>query len=388
MRAIGPLPSMGSLADIARRLAPPSTRPALKRLYYRSLTPARRRAHVARQLRGQAGVCERFASPLYAAVLRRAADDVERSGPCWAVLAREGATSLGADDALALRFAGAVHRLALAGKAPALAAHYPTTGGDGNAEAACDAFVATVEEHAEELRTLVEQGVQTNEVGRCALLAGGFLLVARETGRPLHVLEMGASAGLNLCWDSYHYERNGLAWGDPGSPVRLGGAIVSGTPPYDADAVVTGRAGCDIAPIDPTTAEGRLVLSSFVWADQTERLDLLRGALAVAERARVVVTQADGPAWVEQQLAPQRDEVATVLFHSFVWQFVDDEGRERIRRALERAAARATPQSPLGWLRMEWGSGRAEVRLTLWPGGEERLLAVASPQATDAHWLV
>ena len=136
---------MGSLADISRRLAPRSTRPVLKRLYYRSLTPARRRAHVAHQLRGQAGVCDRFASPLYASILRRAADDVERSGPCWAVLEHEGATSLGADDALALRFAGAVHRLALAGAAPELAAHYPTTGGDGDAEAAWNAFLATVE---------------------------------------------------------------------------------------------------------------------------------------------------------------------------------------------------------------------------------------------------
>ncbi len=379
---------MGALADISRRLAPRFAQPALKRIYYRSLTPRRRRAHVASQLRGQAGICGRFSSPLYASILARAADDVERSGPCWAVLAHEGATSLGADDALALRFAGAVHRLALAGKAPALAAHYPSTGGDGDADAAWDAFLATVTEHADELRTTIRQGVQTNEVGRCALLAGGFLLVARETGCPLHILEMGASAGLNLLWDSYHYQRDGLEWGDPASPVHLGGAIVGGTPPYDVAAVVAGRAGCDIAPIDPGTPEGRLVLSSFVWADQSERLDLLQGALEVAARRPVTVEQADGPSWLERQLAAKREGVATVVFHSFVWQFVDDDGRERIRQALERAARRASPGSPLAWLRMEWGSGRAEVRLTVWPGGQERLLAVASPQATDAHWLL
>ena len=199
---------------------------------------------------------------------------------------------------------------------------------------------------------------------------------------------MGASAGLNLLWDRYRYERDGLAWADPASPVRLGGAIVSGTPPYDADAFAAGRAGCDIAPIDPCSDEGRLVLASFVWADQRERLDLLRGALAVAAREPVAVERADGPGWVERELANRPEGAATVVFHSFVWQFVDDEGRERIGRAFDRAATRATPDSPLAWLRMEWGSGRAEVRLTTWPGGEERLLAVASPQATDARWLV
>lgn len=379
---------MGSLADISRRITPRSLRPTLKRVYYRSLTPRQRRAHVAGQLRGQAGVCRRFSSPLYASLLDHAAADVERSGPCWAVLGHEGATALGADDAMALRFAGAVHRLALSGKAPALAAHYPTTGGDGDPGRAWEAFLATVAANPEELRTLIRQGVQTNEVGRCALLAGGFLTVARETGLPLHVLEMGASAGLNLLWDRYHYERDGVTWGDPDSPVHLGSAIVSGTPPYDVEAQVVGRAGCDIAPIDPFAADGRLVLASFIWADQVERLGLLRGALAVAEETRVVVEQSDGPSWVERELAPVRDGVATVVFHSFVWQFIDDAGRRRIQAAFERAAARATASSPVAWLRMEWGSGQAEVRLTTWPGGEERLLAVASPQATDARWLI
>ncbi len=378
---------MGSLVDISRRITPRSLRPALKRAYYRSLTPKQRRAHVAGQLRGQAGVCRRFSSPLYASILDRAAEDVERSGPCWAVLGQEGATALGADDALALRFAGAVHRLALAGKADELAKHYPSTGGDGDPDRAWEAFLATVAANTDELRTLIQQGVQTNEVGRCALLAGGFLTVARETGLPLHVLEMGASAGLNLLWDRYYYERDGLTWGDPASPVHLGGAIVSGTPPYDVEAHVTGRAGCDIAPIDPFGDEGRLVLASFIWADQVERFELLRGALEVAETTRYTVEQSDGPSWVERELETQREGVATVVFHSFVWQFIEDAGRERIHAAFERAGARSTPSSPIAWLRMEWGSGQAEVRLTTWPGGEERLLAVASPQAADARWL-
>jgi hypothetical protein len=123
--------------------------------------------------------------------------------------------------------------------------------------------------------------------------------------------------------------------------------------PYDVEAIVAGRAGCDIAPIDPAPQQGRLVLSSFVWADQRERLDLLQRALEVAARLPVTVEQADGPSWLERQLAVEREGVATVVFHSFVWQFVDDDGRKRIRQALEQAARRASPESPLAWLRME-----------------------------------
>jgi hypothetical protein len=37
-------------------------------------------------------------------------------------------------------------------------------------------------------------------------LIGGFLRVAAMTRRPLRLLEVGSSAGLNLRWDHYRYE--------------------------------------------------------------------------------------------------------------------------------------------------------------------------------------
>ena len=51
--------------------------------------------------------------------------------------------------------------------------------------------------------------------------------------------------------------------------------------------------GCDLAPIDAATAEGRLRLRSFVWPDQLDRLARLDGALAAAQADPPVVDQAD-----------------------------------------------------------------------------------------------
>jgi hypothetical protein len=378
---------MRSLSDIAKQVIPASVQPAAKVMHYRLLTPSRRRARIAGQLRSQARICGAHGSPLYASLLEHAAGDVERSGPSWRALSLEGATALGADDALALRFMGAIHRLVLTGSAPALAAHYPSVGGDGDARAACGLFSDVVEQNAGSLGGLMRQGVQTNEVGRCALLTGGFLLVARETGLPIHVLEMGASAGLNLRWDRYRYDCNGLAWGDPSSPVRLGSAIVAGTPPYDVETEVVGRAGCDLAPIDPSSADGVLTLTSLVWADQRQRLEDLRGALSVVRDEPVTVEQADGPTWVAKELETTREGVATIVFHSFVLQFIDRVGRERLTSALAAAGERATTRRPVAWLRLEWGGDRGELRLTVWPDGTDRLLAVSSPHGANAEWL-
>jgi hypothetical protein len=57
---------------------------------------------------------------------------------------------------------------------------------------------------------------------------------------------------------------------------------------------------------------------------------------------------------------------------------------------LDDAGARATPSAPLAWLRFEPTSTtevtRAELRLTRWPGGEERLLALAGFHGTPVEW--
>ena len=62
----------------------------------------------------------------------------------------------------------------------------------------------------------------------------------------MRVLELGASAGLNLNWDRFRYERSAAAFGPPDSPVRL---PLAGTPPPALRIVA--RRGCDAAPLDP-----------------------------------------------------------------------------------------------------------------------------------------
>ena len=334
------------------------------------------RRHLLECVRLQAGACAALGSPFYGALVPRLAADVERGGPSWRLLEPYAAEPL--EAAVTLRLLGGVHRLVLDGRAPVLARHYPSVGGDGDVAAAWDAFVRLLDDAHDEVASWLARPPQTNEVGRAAALVCGLLTVARETRLPLRLLEVGASAGLNLRFDRYRYEDGRRAFGDPGSPVRFVD-VWEGGAPFDASCTVATREGCDLHPVDPTTDAGRRTLVSYVWPDQAERLALLRGALEVAARVPARVDAAGAPDWLARKLAEPVPGTATVVFHSIVWGYLPAADQGRARDAIERAGARATPEAPLAWLPFEPSADRtcAEVTLTSWPGGSERLVATA-----------
>jgi hypothetical protein len=318
-------------------------------------------------------------------LLEQAAADVEAGGPAWAVLA--GHETDARASALALRFLSAVHRLVLEDRAPALARHYPSAGGETGLDGAWAAFRDTLEQHCDTLRTLVHRPCQTNEVGRSAALFGGFLLVARETALPLRLLELGASAGLNLRWDHYRYEQGDAGWGDRASPVRLVDVFPHGFPPGGRRCRVIERAGCDTLPLDPCSADGQITLLSYLWPDQRERIALLRGALEVARRVPATVDAAGAPAWLAARLAAPARGVASVVFHSIFMQYLSAADRRRVASVLAEAGGRATGSAPLAWLRMEPGGEQTEVCLKLWPGGTERVIASAGFHGRPVRWV-
>jgi hypothetical protein len=333
--------------------------------------------------------CAHLGSLVYDEVLGGVAADVVAGGVCAAVLDPH------ADDpwstALILRFLGAVHRLVLAGHAPALAAHYPSAGGTPGPGLVAD-FLATVAEH----RAAVEEGllatVQTNEVGRAAALVGGYAWVARRGGLPLRVLELGASAGLNLRFDRFWFDTGETTFGDPASGVRFAGCWRdAGDPPRGLPDLATGitvaeRAGCDRNPLDPTSDGGRLTLRGFVWPDQVERLARLDAALAIATSLPAPVEAGDLGDWLAARLADRAEGVATVVVHSIVWQYVSPQSRQRMRGALRAYGEAATVTSPLAWLRLEPAGAVADIRVTWWPGGEEVVLGTAEYHGIPVYW--
>jgi hypothetical protein len=108
----------------------------------------------------QARAAAAIGSPIYSELLARAGEDVAAGGPIAAVVA--GFAGHPVLSALPLRVAGAVHAIVLDGRAPALAAFYPTAGGRFEAAGAWRAFRDVVAAHGDEIRARLGANVQTN----------------------------------------------------------------------------------------------------------------------------------------------------------------------------------------------------------------------------------
>ena len=333
----------------------------------------------------QAEWCKKLDASFTADLVETLADQLRGDGPFTELLPDwPGDPSA---DALPLRLCGALHALALDSDSP-FAALYPPRATKLDRDGLVRELNAALRTNRPYFERMLQQPPQTNEIGRSAVFLGGFAEIARNTQRPLALLEIGASAGLNLRWDRYRFELGPASWGDPASSVR----IVSqwrGSPPALRTAIeVAARAGCDAAPLDPRLEADRRSLLAYVWPEQLERVARLRAALKLARADGLAVDRADAAEWLERQLAHRRPGVATVVYHSIVWQYLAEATKEEVHAAIESAGRQATARAPLAWLAFEFevDGQRPELTLTQWPGGVRRRLATAHPHGAFVDW--
>jgi hypothetical protein len=343
--------------------------------------------HLLHTLRAQGRFCGSSGSPMYHELLELVAKDVEAGGVFATILS--GRQEAPSRDAVPLRLLGGLHRLVLDGRAPALRRWYPSTGGSWDAEAAWAEIGRTAGARMDELRAALDRPPQTNEVGRSAALIGGLMLLGAQFDLPIRLFEIGTSAGLNLRADHYRYRHPGGQWGPADAPVTIDDAWRGALPPAGAVRVVE-RHGYDIAPIDVTSTDGEMAALSYVWPDQSVRLERLRGAIAVARNVPAQLTrQTAGDAVAGLTLA---DGALTVLWHSITWQYLSAEEQATVRAGVDALGGRAKASSPFAHLTLEPardGPGsplKFLVGARYWPGGEPRVLAECHPHGPPVHW--
>jgi hypothetical protein len=339
-------------------------------------------------LDGHIGVAAAAGSPFYAALLERMRDDAAAGGPVRVAL--RGHEHDRVDEWDGFRLLAGVHRVVLSGDAEELAKHFPSARGAGDAAAAWALVRELIASGRAELVEALAHPLQTNAPTRSKALVGAHCLIAERTGLPLRLLELGASAGLNLRVDRFRYEQDGVAFGPADSPVRFVDFFVGGTPPLDSGFTVAERAGCDLNPLDATTEAGRLTLLACVFPDEFERFGLLEQAIEVARQTPAVVERANLASWIAGRLAEPRPGVASVVIHTLVWPYLPDDVRESAEAAIAGAGERATPEAPLALVAFEGTDANPaliQTTLTLWPGGRTELLAESAHHPTTVRWL-
>jgi hypothetical protein len=311
-------------------------------------------------------------APAYARLAEHVADD---PAPAANVLGEA------ADEYSAIRLFAAVRSLVLRGVAP-----------DALDDSA--ALDRALRAHAEALRAFVgAHGVQTNETQRCVGLLPAFLTVARETGLPLALVELGASAGLNLQLDRYRYRYANGTWG-PDDALLSFDVEERGTVPAGLLATgleVRSRIGIDLSPVDAATDDGLLHLRSFVWPGRPERERRLELAVETIRREGSPTLVAGDYVEVLPGLLERRaGDVLTIVFQTASTGYVPPARRAELRDALERAGADGRP---LAWVSTRLDEERTtdddsswELELRVWPGAA-RLVARLDYHGNWVDWL-
>jgi hypothetical protein len=274
--------------------------------------------------------------------------------------------------------------------------------------AAVRAFLAR---HGAEVGELMRsRRTQTNEVGRCAVL-----LPALPPG-PLALVDVGASAGLCLLLDRFHYEfeptptgpTSPVRRGPPASSVRVGPAAssvrlrcaISGPVPVPAAVpAVVWRQGLDLNPLDARDDAAVRWLLACVWPDHVERRRRLECAIELARARPPIVRAGDLVDDLPALLADAPGHAQLVVFHSAVLSYVAPDRRREFAEAL----ARESMRRDVVWLSNEArgivpeitalapasGEHRFLLGRTRLSGGRRRdeLVGLAHPHGAELRWL-
>ena len=319
----------------------------------------------------------------------------------------------------------AVHDVVLAGDAPILGSWFSTVVDDVRAVRAVGDGPDDPWPHFREVALdspsvqvhLETQAIQTNEVGRCAALLPAFTGLATETDRPLGLVEVGASAGLNLAFDRYGYEyrldpgRDGsgppgpFASVTPDAPLALdcilrgpGRPDLTGAPPR-----VASRVGLDLRPVDLDDPDQARWLLACQWPDQPDRARRASRAieLAVADPRRPTVHQGDAVADLADLVGGVDPGAHAVVFATWVLAYLAPEDQAALLGVLDDLAVgrdltllHADQQSLVAGLPpVPRPDGRPDTEATAlvridWRDGvrTSRRLADLHPHATWIEW--
>ena len=342
--------------------------------------------HIVSGIKFQAEHCRRNDAPVTARIIEAQLALMQGGTKCGQRIANWPGLPL--EDAMPLRLAGGLHHLLLTGDDDRLSPVY--RGAIIDQDIIDSIIVSVTADHDDQLLPWLDGPPQTNEAGRSASFMAGLLWLADKIGSRFELNEIGASAGINTMMERYHYDLKGVVAGPPDSPMQIKPEWC-GLPPPKADIAIVGICGCDQAPVDLSDPDAALRVKSYVWPENTDRLQRMDAAITLATEKRPDIARADALDWVQHRLStPQDAGVVRVFNHSIVWQYIPDNRRRQITDAINAAGREATVARPLAWMMLETNreTFKHELQIKYWPGPDRwHVLAEAQAHGTWVNWM-
>ncbi|PKR76768.1 DUF2332 domain-containing protein [Halalkalibacillus sediminis] len=235
---------------------------------------------------------------------------------------------------------GAVHYLQLKGNSHGLKEFYQSLVDNPQPpKEAFPYFKDFCQKHRNEIISLLETKlVQTNEVRRCAYLYPAFCYIHEKVKRPLALIEIGTSAGLQLLFDHYQYSyETEEVFGDRKSDVFVTSEVRSEQPPflYDTPPPVSYRFGLDLHINDLSDPEDELWLKALIWPDHSHRRDLFENASEYVKSNPLNLIEGDGVALLPGIVEQIPQESVICVFHTHVANQIPDEGKAQLVQTID-----------------------------------------------------
>jgi hypothetical protein len=233
----------------------------------------------------------------------------------------------------------ALHDLALAGHAPALAAAYAAADRDAAVGAAIDTLMHMTDSV---VATAVRRTMRADDTGHCTVLYPAIAEAASRVGAErVALIDVGCSAGFDLTVDRVGITYSNRQFlGDPSSPVQLSSSIVGDRPlPPRAMPEVVARVGIDLDPVDVTDADEARWLRACVWPDQPERVARLDAEIALAATEPPLLLRGDAVEVLPEAFARVPADALPVVTTTWALSRLSLESRVRFLHRLGDAAA-------------------------------------------------
>ncbi|PGS41454.1 hypothetical protein COC58_14155 [Bacillus cereus] len=241
---------------------------------------------------------------------------------------------------------GAVHYLLLKGNSHVLKQYYGSlvSTPEKDLDQAFHHFKDFCQLHREEIIAILKTKlVQTNEVRRCTYLYPSFCYMFNKVNKPLALIEIGTSAGLQLFWDQYCYSYGTeKVYGNINSKAQLKSEIKGENQPFllQQSPPVTERIGLDLHINDLNDEEDYLWLRSLIWPEHKERLEMFDHAATYLKEQSVKLIEGDGVSLLSEIEEQIPEDSVICVFHTHVANQIPESEKHKLVKQIKEIGAK------------------------------------------------